>query len=459
VTATSLAVVFLLLAGGSVAAGFASAESSTTADILASRTPTPTADPASTRISPAVLPDGTVLHTCLVSQFADADPLGVLRGSVVNADTGEDLFERDPDYATKPGSALATLTATAAVTRLGGDYQLMTTVTDGNKPGSIVLVGGGDATLSQLGENEESVYTGAPKLTELATETLAAYAVAHPGEKITEILLDATYWDKADRWNSGWNRSLQTDGHLSEVTALQVDGDRADPTSQVSPRSTDPIGRAGTSFALALGLDPDKVSFRAGTPENGAPVLAEARSAPVSSLVQQMLSTNDATLAEMLARVVSVESGFGGSAASLQQAIPQALQAIGLTTSDVAITDGSGLSTNDAVATSFFADLMVKVGTTEDLSGVLGGLAISGQTGSLANRFTGENASAAGSITGASGAVDGARSLTGIMTAADGSRLAFAFVASNNIVSAATEEALDTLVAGVQTCGSNLSNN
>ncbi|MCU1404039.1 MAG: D-alanyl-D-alanine carboxypeptidase/D-alanyl-D-alanine-endopeptidase [Glaciihabitans sp.] len=459
VVASALAIVFLLASAGAVSAGFMTGASATRADIAASATPAPVVTNAPGRTSPAVIPAATPVRSCTVSPQAVDAALGTLRGSVVDVMTGETVFSRTPDYISAPGSAMAALTATAAVSKLGADYRLSTSVLDSNSTGTIVLVGGGDPTLTALGEGEESVYAGAAKLDDLATSTLVAFEAAHPGKKITQIVLDASYWDKADRWNSTWDRSLQTGGSLSEVTALQVDGDRDDPRAQVSPRSTEPIKRAGIAFAKALGLDPDDITIREGKAENGATLLGQVNSAPLSTLVQQMLSNNDATLAEAVARVLSVETGFGGSAASLQQAIPQVLKALGLDTSDLTIRDGSGLSNADAVPASFLSHLMAKVSGEEPLASVLLGLPIAAETGSLAGRFTGDNASAAGQVSAASGAVNGSRSLAGVINSADETPLAFAFVATGNTINDDANTALDTLVAAIQACGSNLTNN
>jgi D-alanyl-D-alanine carboxypeptidase/D-alanyl-D-alanine-endopeptidase (penicillin-binding protein 4) len=67
-------------------------------------------------------------------------------------------------------------------------------------------------------------------------------------------------------------------------------------------------------------------------------------------------------------------------------------------------------------------------------------------------------APAAGAVVAVSGSLDGVRSLAGVVTAADGTVLSFAFVASGGAVADGTETALDTLAATVQTCGNNLSN-
>src|SRR5690606_26183264 len=129
----------------------------------------------------------------------------------------------------------------------------------------------------------------AEKLANLAAEVKASYS----GE-VTTIVLDATMWSSGDKWDSTWPRAEQTGGNLSEITALQFDGDRDDPQAQTSGRSTDPIKRAGEWFAEALedagvDIDADDVTFSVGAAVTSKPLLGEVSSQPISVLVNQML--------------------------------------------------------------------------------------------------------------------------------------------------------------------------
>jgi D-alanyl-D-alanine carboxypeptidase/D-alanyl-D-alanine-endopeptidase (penicillin-binding protein 4) len=362
------------------------------------------------------------------------------------------LFSRAGDVPARTGSVLKVLTASAAIAVLGPDYRLTTKVVEGSEPGTIVLVGGGDPTLSAV---PSSVYEGAPSIADLAARAKAAHESKYPGVPITRVILDATYWSPADKWDASWKRTEQTIGYHSEVTALMVDGDRADPTKATSPRSTDPVARAGAAFATALGGDPTVTVGSA----PGTTLLAEVRSQPLSSLVDYMLLSSDNTLAENLARVVSVASGFGGSAASLQQAIPGALTGFGVPVDKLVIADGSGLSAANAVPPEYVARLMVKVLAGEQNLGVVySGLPVAGETGTLSSRFTGENSVARGSVIAKTGWIDTAYALGGIVKAADGTPLTFAFYAIGDTVGDNAKEALDVLTTSVFRCGDNLSN-
>nr|WP_246335632.1 D-alanyl-D-alanine carboxypeptidase [Microcella alkalica] len=420
--------------------------------------PTPDREPSRAGPSSAIAP--TRVRTCSIRTLASDGRLAEFVGVVVNAETGEVLFEKDASTPARHGSVLKVLTAAVALRVLGPGYQLQTRVEQGSEPGQIVLVGGGDATLSALAPGQESVYRGAPKLSDLAAQAVSAYGAANPdAPEITEVLLDATYWNPADRWDPSWDPSVVSIGYQSEVTALQVDGDRQNPAVDTSPRSADPITRAGEAFALALGAAGNpggRPSVRVGVASGGAE-LAVVRSQPVSRLIEKMLMNSDNTLSEMLARVVSKESGFDGSAASLTQAYATALQPYGVALDPgMVIRDGSGLSPLNAVSPLYYArffDVIAAGGG--DLPVLAAGLPVAGRSGSLANRFVGDAAVARGSVSAKTGWITTAYSLSGIITAADGTTLTFAFSAIGNVEGSA-RAALDLLAAGAYRCGDNL---
>lgn len=448
---TAIAVVFVLLATGAVALGISTAPRSTAA--VVAPTSEPTADAA--RTQPEGLAPVSRLRTCMVATAA-ADPLlGTLAATVMNATTGEILFDRDGAAPVSPASAQQLLTAAAAITSLGPDTTFTTRVIDGTTAGSIVLVGGGDPTLSTTAA---SVYDGAPLISDLATAAMAKYVTAHPGVPITRIELDASLWDAADNWDPSWPASERTEGYLPYITALMIDGDRADPTQLISARSDDPIARAGAAFASAAGLS--GITFTRGK-ATGTTVLAEVSSQPVRTLVSQMLADSDNAIAEMLARATSLKQNLGGTSGSLEQALSTPLATLGMPGVDgLGITDGSGESANNAVPPLFLAQLMVKINSGEQgLGVVLDALPRGGTSGDLVDRFSGENAAAGESVRAKTGWIFRERSLAGVVTAADGTDLTFAFYALGEAITFDSQQALDTLTAAVYSCGDNLSNN
>ncbi|GAA4265450.1 D-alanyl-D-alanine carboxypeptidase/D-alanyl-D-alanine-endopeptidase [Frondihabitans peucedani] len=469
---TGGALALVLFGGGAVAAGAATGRADAAsvqpvASVSASTPASPSASPrsskspspkptAAARAVPSAIPSASPLRTCSVAAAAADSRLGSFEGTVVDSATGATLFDRNGQTPARTGSVMKTLTTATALSVLGPDYRFTTKVV-GDK-GDIALVGGGDATLSATPVGAESLYTGAPKLATLAAQVKAKLGTT----KLTSIDLDDTYWNDTDRWDPSWPRTEQTIGYQPEVVALMVDGDRANPSLETSPRSTDPVGRAGDLFRKALvaaGVDGASNAPITKGAAKSATVLAQVQSQPVSTLIGQMIPNSDNTLAEMLARVSSKVSGKDGSAASLTSVYQAALaKTYGLNASAIKIVDGSGESANNGVPSAFEAQLMQKVLARSGSLGLLyDSLPVSGQTGTLASRFTGANAVARGAVHAKTGWIDSAYTLAGVIDAKDGTKLTFAFYAIGN-VSGTAREALDTLSTAVYSCGANLSN-
>lgn len=457
---SALALAFVLLGTGAVFAGVAYGSTpATTAEEQQEEEQLPP------RPQPSSAPTTAILRTCSVMSLAKDSRFPKLAAAVLDAKTGETLLSIRGASPSRTGSVLKVFTASAAIEELGADYQITTSVVTGSEAGSIVLVGHGDPTLSAMPPGTESVYAGAPKLSTLAASTIAKFSAKNPGQQITSLILDASYWSSADKWDPTWKRSEQTIGYHSEVTALQVDGDRADPTRPTSPRSTDPIGRAGKAFLQALrdadgsGIVADDVAISTGVAAGGTK-LAEVKSQPVRVLIKQMLLNSDNTLAEMLARIISQKLGLGGSAASLQQAIPSVLFPDDPeTAASVKIRDGSGLSDKNGVPAEVMADFMRRVEAGSDnLDLVRDALPVAGKSGTLAARFNGDNAVLRGNLTAKTGWIDTAYTLAGFLKAKDGTKLTFAFYAIGDGIQDSAKEALDTLATGVYKCGDNLAN-
>jgi len=426
------------------------APSSTASRSSAAPSSTPTPTPTG-RSVPADVAGPSALRTCTITSAASASGLGAFEGYVMNAKTGQVLFSRKGDQPAQTGSVMKTLTTATALAVLGGDHRIPTTVT--REPGgTIALVGHGDATLSAGGA---TVYPGAPTLGQLAQQVKAKLGTA----PVTTIVADDSYWSAADAWDPTWPVSERTIGYQPEVTALMVDGDRANPGAATSPRSTDPTGRAGALFRTALanagvvGAANARVVTRATTSTD---TIASVSSQPVSTLIGQMIPNSDNTLAEMLARISSKESGANGSAASLTSVYQAALRSYGVDPSGIVIKDGSGESASNAVSPNFVAHLMVQVQAgAKGLGTLANALPVSGQSGTLASRFTGANAVARGKVHAKTGWIDSANTLGGYIDAADGSRLTFAFYAIGSSRAAALP-ALDAVTAATYSCGSKL---
>jgi D-alanyl-D-alanine carboxypeptidase/D-alanyl-D-alanine-endopeptidase (penicillin-binding protein 4) len=187
--------------------------------------------------------------------------------------------------------------------------------------------------------------------------------------------------------------------------------------------------------------------------------IASVYSQPISQWVKYMLLTSDNTLAEYLARLVSLKQGFDGSFTSLNAAIKMGLNATMLSSTNLTIKDGSGLSDFNSVSPKYLAQFSKLV-----LSGVgnyaviYQGLPIANESGSLASRFNKDNLDAAGKIIAKTGWIKRGYTLAGIIKSKDGVDLVFAVYAHGQ-VDDTTKLAIDNFVTAVYRCGNQLSNN
>lgn len=442
------------------------------------------------RVVPEVAATPVKARTCTVSTSDRA--FATLAASVINVTTGEQLLSRGGDQPVASAALHKLHTAAVALKTLGADTRLVTRVYEGSIKGSIVIVGGGDPTLSALPEGVDGVYPGAPRVSDLAAQTRASLDRLYPGEsrrddwfgredddedeeraeerrtfwelldrdrepdwEVTQVVVDAGMWAHGDKWDATWPAAEA--GKQANILPLMVDGDRTDPAVFASPRTGDPVGTATSAFIGALGL-PSAPEIVQGGAITDRPLLAEVYSQPVSVLVQHMLQLDDNTLADMLARLASKAIGGDGSAASLQQLYESALLDHEIVSEGFVAKDGSGLSAESAALPEQTARLLAVIGAGyPGLEPVHAALPVAGAPGPMAHRFSGELSAVHSAFGGVGSVSDSATSLGGLLTAADGTVLAVALQSTGEVTNA-TSLALETLVADVHACGDNLAN-
>lgn len=437
-SATGLLLLVLIIGGFTLAAPAKPAATST-----------PTVTPTDTQtVSPT--PEG---RDCSVAELALDTRLVGLHAQVVNPATNEVLFDVQGDTPAQTASVMKLLTATAALQVLGPNYRVQTKVfADLDNPGHIVIVGAGDPTLSRARAGVQSVYKDAPKISDLAVQ-INEWARSTP---ITNIALDSTYF-APEGWDPGNPESERTIGYQSLVTALQVDGDRQNPTAETSPRSTDPVNTVGVALRKAIGPLASSATLTKAQAGSNLLEIASVKSQPISKWIEHMLRVSDNTESEFLARLVSKQLGYDGSRDSVDTALKAALTRAGLSTVDLVLLDGSGSNEANRVPATFITALLKKVLNEDgDLGVIKRALPIAAETGSLANRFKGDNIDAAGKIFAKTGWTRNEYSLAGIIKAKDGTDLVFSIAAIGQ-VNATSKDAIDNLATGIYRCGNKLS--
>ncbi len=399
----------------------------------------------------APVPTAAALATALEKPL-DAIP-GKVTGIVRDANTGEVLWDHTSERALVPGSTGKLLTAAAALLSLDSTSGLVTKAVAGPDAGTVVLVGGGDPTLTALPEGKEGVYPEPARLVELARKVKAA--VKTP---ITRVLIDTSRY-QGERMAASWDSADVKAGYITPIEPLMLDGGRIDPSAQDGERVAEPAQAAGTAFAELLGVDAKQVAETTANPN--AKVLGAVSSAPVGELVENALRASDNVLAEVLAHEVAKARGatadFAGAAKETLAALAQA----GIDTAGTELVDGSGLSAEDRVSSRVLGAVLTAAATpakgpqdVQFLRPILTGLPVAGGDGTLATRF-GDDAGSAdgrGVVRAKTGTLTDVSSLAGVVTDTDGRLLVFALM-SNGGSPATVRPKLDDLAAALSTCG------
>ncbi|ORA63208.1 D-alanyl-D-alanine carboxypeptidase [Mycolicibacterium elephantis] len=412
--------------------------------------PTPPAATAAPGVVPvsesAPKPRPDRLAAVLAPALADPN-LGHFTGRIADAITGEQLWEQGADVPMQPASTNKTLTAAAALLALDRDARLTTRVFTGDKPGVVVLKGGGDPTLSAAPEGQETWYRDAARISDLAEQ------VRRAGIDATAVEVDVSAYS-GPTMAHGWDPGDIDGGDIAPMESVMLDAGRTQPVSVDSARSRTPALDAGRALAVALEVDPAKVTVLPG-PSRGGKEIAAVQSPPLINRLREMMNASDNVMAEAIGREVAAAAGkpqsFDGAAA----AVLGELKAAGIDTAGARLFDSSGLSVDDRL-TAKTLDEVVSVAVGDEhprLRPLVDLLPIAGGSGTLSNRFLGTEFSreAAGFLRAKTGSLTGTNTLAGFLTDASGRVLTFAFI--SNDAGPMGLVALDTLAATLRSCG------
>lgn len=406
----------------------------------------PVVPPAPARTD-APVPTPAGVAAALAGALADPALGPSVAGQVFDARTGALLFDRRSAEVVAPASTAKLLTAAAVLTVRRATDRFSTRVVAGERPGTVVLVGGGDPTLSAAPAGKPTRYAEAARITDLA----AAVRNRLGGVRVRQVLVDDSAFTGPET-APGWDPSDTPSMYASPITATMVDAGRDAPDDEI--RSAAPELAAGTALAQALG----GAEVSRGSAPAGARVLGDVSSAPVDVLVEQMLRASDNVIAEVLARQVAIAThrpaSFSGAAAGVSATLGSLGVSIG-----AGMVDGSGLSVRDRIpAAALSATLLAAVGDGHGrLRPLLSGLSIAGWDGTLLDehRFGGPASIAAGAVRAKTGTLTGVSGMAGLLTDADGRLLVFSFVADRAPAAFDTSSraAVDNVVAALVRCG------
>ncbi|GAA3363024.1 D-alanyl-D-alanine carboxypeptidase/D-alanyl-D-alanine-endopeptidase [Streptomyces antimycoticus] len=366
--------------------------------------------------------------------------------AVMDVTTGQQVFGSKAGTATIPASTIKLATGAAALSALGPDHRIRTSVVAGAGRDDIVLVGGGDPTLTARAVEGDDHPAA---LRQLADDT--ARALKKRGAGPYRLGYDTSLYSGPKLHPIGPNENL------SPVVPLMADEGRKDDSDHgPAPRAEDPAADAAGTFASMLRDRGVEVKGEPGSRKaaKGARTVASVRSQPLSSLVERMLTTSDNDIGEALSRQTALAAGKPASFAGGAKAVTQRLRKLGLPLGGARIADGSGLDRADHVSAGLLSQVLVRAADRDHppLRSLLTGLPVAGFSGTLRTRYA-QDAVGRGVVRAKTGTLTGVNSLAGSVVDADGRLLVFAFMTNGTTDADGAQRALDRMASALANCG------
>ena len=448
-----LAVVLVIVLGGGIYFGAGGFGSGGPTAIATSPPPTPSVPNELLKpLSNGATPSAAGLAAALTGP-ASSPALGTLTGTVIDPATGSTLWDHNSTTPLTPASSGKLLTMTAALLSLDPQFRFTTKVVAGPDPSTVILVGGGDPTLSSLPDGKETVYPGAAHLDDLVDQVKKA-----TGGAAQKVLLDTSRY-AGDPMAPGWENSDIAGGSVAPITPIMLDGGRGKPTVSETGRTATPDTDAAKEFAKRLGADPNSVAKT--TAPADAKVLGSVQSPPLTDMITNLLQISDNVLAEAVGREVAKQAGAETSFAGGSSTVLNILRNNNFDLTGVTMVDGSGLSTQDRVTAKLLSSIMAVAAGPDGgsdprvakLRPLLTGLPVAGGSGTLSDRYN-DAASSPGKgwVRAKTGTLDGVNTLTGIVQDTDGKVLAFALMSNGSQIDQG-RAALDDVAAALRGCG------
>ena len=345
------------------------------------------------KLAPSAIPK--VFQNLSNSKFL-ADPSMI----VVDAMTGEVIFERNSTQARKPASVIKLLSATSVLSYIDSQKVFNTNIYKGVDPGTIVINGEYDPWISMIQSQAQKM--GRTSLPRLGFNTINRYnELAGAEAKRLKILYTGLFpQDLANLQAFLKKRGIRTTAE--KITAEDALLQSAEP--------------------LVLSASPT-----------------------LETMVKWTLLWSDNVLAERLARLAAITSGETFNTQGVENTFHTVLTNFGIDPDKIEVADGSGLSKQNRVTAKAIADLLMKIRNDPKYVSVYEGLPIGGVSGTLQKRFLTTAPQAVGLVRGKTGTLSGTVSLAGYVDSEDRQYIFVAIADKIPRRYSASERARDTL--------------
>ena len=332
---------------------------------------------------------------------------------------GTRLGSLNPAKALTPASATKLVTAAVALEILKPEFTYVTrvhgTLDATGSVADLYFVGGGDPLLVR---NEYVATEKYPTTSGTSLEKLADSLVAAGLKRVAGSIVgvDSRYDDKrfVDIWpldfrftEAGPLGALFVDDGVILGLATKPD----DPAIAAATELQNLLNARGVLF----GALPRRDVMPIGTPE-----MVSIQSAPLTSVIQEMMVNSDNNTAELLLKEIGfASSGTGSTSAGLSAVRAQLVK--WRLDKGVQLFDGSGLASDARISCEVFMSLLNTFATT-----MPGLMATAGETGTIRDTFDGT--SVAGRLRGKTGTLNGVKALVGYLPVANSGPVTFSLL-------------------------------
>ena len=293
---------------------------------------------------------------------------------LIDASTGEQLFESNGYAMRKPASTLKLLAGVSVAQYLDPEMRFQTSLALSDKTNSVVIQGEMDPWATFSAYNAKRLGQTSMKYLAYRAHTELEIQAGTPVKKMT-IYYNGIY-DSEARKMKGYLKTRKVYVILKPVTALE---------------------------AHNLTIEP----------------VMNSASPTVNQMTHYFMQWSDNVLSDRLSRIAARAAGFDGSAQGISDVYARVLTELEIESSKLVVKDGSGLSHENRVSAKLLGDLLFKIYKDPRFAGVIESLPDGGVNGTLNERFVKTAPNAVGLVHAKTGTLNGTVTLAGYIEAQD----------------------------------------
>ena len=342
----------------------------------------------------------------------------------------QDLYSNNPSALLMPASNNKIFTTAAALTKLGGQYQLRTPVL-----GS--AIGPELATMRVVGQGDPSFSTS-----QLRTLT---QQLKQKGIRRVNLLIGDDTVFRGEPYNPFWATRHRGEGYAAPVNSLLVNENNIFDSSVPNPGNYF-VGEF-RKILTTSGIQVIQSTLVKRTPASASEIeLAAVVSPPLSQLISETNQNSNNVYAEAILKTLGrlQEPTSLDSSASGVNAVRQVLSSLDVNPNRYSMVDGSGLAERDRASAEAFVQTLQAMALQPEAQTFRRSLAVAGRSGTLTNRMG--NTSAAGVVSAKTGTLQGAVALSGYINAPNYSPLVFSMIVNSDDSASTLRGAIDEMV-------------